>query len=151
MEKLNYYFKYLFACIFILINSQIVFSQSIDESIRIKLLSSMNISSLAWNDGNLEEFMHNYWKSDSLRFITKKGVTFGWQNTLNNYKKSYPNKEIMGKLEFDIISLEYIDKESILMVGKWKLKRIKDNLEGHFSLIWKEKDGDWKIILDHSS
>ena len=38
-------------------------------------------------NGNLEEFMSFYWKSDSLMFIGKNGIQYGWQKTLDNYKK----------------------------------------------------------------
>jgi ketosteroid isomerase-like protein len=38
------------------------------------------------------------------------------------------------------------------MIGKWKIIK-KDNtfLEGHFTLIWKKLNKEWKIIADHSS
>ena len=42
----------------------------------------------AWNNGDLEKFMDGYWRSDSLVFIGQKGPTYGWGNTLNNYKKN---------------------------------------------------------------
>ena len=42
----------------------------------------------AWNEGDLNGFMKHYWKSDSLRFIGKSGLNYGWQKTLDNYKKS---------------------------------------------------------------
>ena len=51
-----------------------------------------------WNEGDLDCFMEGYWKSDNLVFIGSKGLTYGWQKTLDNYKKSYPTKEAMGKL-----------------------------------------------------
>ena len=40
----------------------------------------------AWNRGDVEGFMEGYWKSDSLMFIGKSGITYGWQKTLDNYK-----------------------------------------------------------------
>ena len=35
--------------------------------------------------------MKGYWNNDSLMFIGRNGVTYGYQNTLMNYKKNYPN------------------------------------------------------------
>ncbi|MEI9957600.1 MAG: hypothetical protein WDM90_15185 [Ferruginibacter sp.] len=66
----------------ILISS--VTAQSKDES---AIRKSLAIQSTAWNKGDLETFMSTYWKSDSLMFIGKSGVTYGWQKTLENYKK----------------------------------------------------------------
>ena len=51
-------------------------------------------------------FMQPYWKSDSLMFMGKNGVVWGWQPTLDNYKKGYPNKDAMGQLSFDIIMVK---------------------------------------------
>jgi hypothetical protein len=132
-------------------NIQRINAQVIEDSLRKELLASMDKSSDCWNNGDMEGFMHNYWKSDSLRFIGKKGITFGWKNTLANYKKSYPDAESRGNLEFKILSIEYLGETSILMAGRWIIQRTKEKLEGHFSLIWKKINNEWVIIFDHSS
>ena len=51
-----------------------------------------------WNKGDLDCFMQGYWKSDELVFVGSGGPRYGWQVTLNGYKRSYPNKEAMGKI-----------------------------------------------------
>ncbi len=72
----------------------------------------------AWNRGDLEEFMQTYWQNDSLMFIGKDGVTLGWGNTLEHYKKGYPDKTAMGKLSFNIIQVKKISNEYFFVVGK---------------------------------
>src|ERR1700752_1451879 len=52
----------------------------------------------AWNRADIEGFMKGYWHSDSLMFISSNGVTRGWQQTLDNYRKAYPGKAAMGTL-----------------------------------------------------
>jgi hypothetical protein len=104
-----------------------------------------------WNQGNIEGFMQTYWKSDSLMFIGKSGVHFGWQETLSNYKKSYPDTTAMGKLSFDIITMKKISPEYYYVVGKWMLKRSIGDLNGHFDLLLRRIKGNWYIISDHSS
>ncbi len=107
----------------------------------------------SWNRGDLEGFMKYYWKSDSLRFIGKSGLNYGWQKTLDNYKKSYKNKEEMGTLKFTNKSLDIIGEQTIFVIGKWKLSRVDSlgNLGGMYSLIWEKKNGKWVITTDHSS
>ena len=105
----------------------------------------------AWNRADLEAFMGGYWKSDSLTFIGSRGVTNGWQATLDSYKKGYPDAEAMGKLTFTILTLEILSPESAYVIGKWHLARTKDELGGHFTLLWKKIDGKWVIVADHSS
>ncbi|MEN8827400.1 MAG: nuclear transport factor 2 family protein [Flavobacteriales bacterium] len=107
----------------------------------------------AWNKGDLEGFMDCYWKSDSLRFIGKSGLNTGWQNTLDNYKKSYQNKQEMGTLKFTNKSLDFVGEQTIFVVGEWKLSREDSlgDLGGMYSLIWEKKNGVWVITTDHSS
>lgn len=107
----------------------------------------------SWNNGDIDAFMDFYWESDSLQFIGKSGVNFGWLTTLNNYKKSYNSNEKMGNLSFENISYKILNNNSVLITGKWHLSRNEElkDIEGHYTLIWKMIDGHWKIVYDHSS
>ena len=104
-----------------------------------------------WNRGDINGFMETYWQNDSLMFIGKDGVTWGWKNTLERYKKGYPDKETMGQLSFDVIQVKKLSAEYFFVVGKWMLKRNAGDLSGHYNLLMKRIKGKWKIIADHSS
>ncbi len=123
-------------------------AQSGEESAIRKLLQTQTI---AWNRGDVEGFMQTYWKSDSLMFIGKNGVVWGWQQTLNNYKKSYPDTAAMGKLSFDIIQVKPVGNNAYFVVGKWMLNRTAGNLSGHYTLLLRRFKNGWKIVADHSS
>ena len=125
-----------------------VFSQNKDELSIRKLMEEQTI---AWNKGDAEGFMNGYWKNDSLMFIGKSGITYGWVNTLNNYKKGYPDTAAMGKLSFNIISVKKISEEYYYVTGKWNLKRSIGDLSGHYTLLFEKINGAWVIIADHSS
>lgn len=125
-----------------------LFSQSADELAIRDVLSQQQD---CWNAGDLECFMEGYWKSDQLVFIGSKGVTYGWQQTLDNYKKSYPDKSAMGKLTFTLLILEPLSEDFWSVIGKWSLKRKDDNPNGHFSLIFRRLGDEWVIVSDHSS
>ena len=118
-----------------------------------KIKNLMQVQSDAWNKGDIDGFMKTYWKSEELQFIGSKGVTYGWQNTLDRYKKSYPSKDAMGFLSFDLINLDQRSRKVISVVGKWHLKREESlgDLQGHFLLILKKIKGEWLIVADHSS
>lgn len=118
----------------------------------LEIMQTFQNQQEAWNNGNLDGFMNGYWQSDSLKFIGKNGITCGYEATLDNYKKSYPDVETMGKLKFDILSFKKLDKKHIFVIGKWHLKReSKEDLKGHFTLIWEKINKKWVIISDHSS
>ena len=53
----------------------------------------MKAQEKAWSKHDLEGFMKGYWKNDSLKFFGSRGMTYGWNQTLANYKKGYPTKE----------------------------------------------------------
>ena len=135
----------LFACILIVINSR---AQSKDEQTIRKMLADQ-IS--FWNKGDIPGFMQGYWKNDSLVFIGKNGPTYGFNNTLHNYQKNYPNKDYMGVLNFDILSVQAIEKDHYFVIGKFMLDRKVGNASGYFTLIFKRIKGVWKIVSDHSS
>jgi hypothetical protein len=105
-----------------------------------------------WNKGNLEGFMQGYWVSDSLMFVSKKGITYGWKGVLDNYKKSYSDKGKMGKLTFVLRRTDEIDPQNILVTGHWKVEADGKVQEGLFTLWFRffETVG-WKIRADHTS
>ena len=139
--------KYLFG-LFLLLLSAGINAQSKDETAVRKVLSIQND---AWNRGDIDAFMEGYWKNDSLMFIGKTGVTYGWQNTLNNYKKGYPDTATMGKLTFTLISIKRLSEKYYRVVGKWFLKRSIGDVGGHFTLLLEKINGEWVIIEDHTS
>ena len=128
--------------------SSVVSAQSSDEAAIRQLLEQQTA---AWNKGDLNEFMKGYWQNDSLMFIGKSGISYGWTNTLNNYKKGYPDTAAMGKLTFNLVLLKPLSPEFFHVVGKWNLERTIGNLSGHFTLLFRKIDGQWWIISDHSS
>jgi hypothetical protein len=128
----------------------ILYAQESDKDIA-EIQKVLQKQQEAWNDGNLEKFMKGYHQSETLKFIGKTGVTYGWEATLARYKKGYPDKKAMGNLTFEIISIEKVEKKSVFAVGKWILKKEDGDVSGHFSLLWKKIKGEWVIVADHSS
>ena len=104
-----------------------------------------------WSNGNIEAFMEGYIKSDSLKFIGSKGLTYGWKNTLENYKKGYPTKEHTGTLTFNLLEFDQLADDVFLVIGEYHLKRTVGDANGMFSIILKRINNEWKIIADHSS
>lgn len=140
--------KKLFILI-LLISSTIAFAQNKDEQ---QILSILDVQSKAWNTGNIDQFMKGYWQSDSLMFIGSSGITYGYDATLKNYYKRYPDRDAMGQLTFTILKLNRISNDSYFVIGKWFLKREKNgDIGGHFTLLWKKIKGEWVIVADHSS
>ena len=128
------------------------FSQTVEENQDLKAVRTiMSQQEKAWNEGDIPTFMQGYWQSQNLVFTGSKGPTFGYLNTLERYKKSYPDKATMGKLHFDLLFLKQWDEKTIQVVGKFTLERTHDTPTGHFTLLFRKIEGVWKIVSDHSS
>lgn len=112
----------------------------------------LSVQTNAWNDGDLEKFMSTYWKSEKLSFSSGGQTTYGWDATLERYRRGYAPPKEMGKLHFDHLEVSAIESNSALVLGHWHLK-MKDGTkkDGNFSLVLKNIQNEWKIIHDHSS
>lgn len=108
----------------------------------------------AWSRGDIPGFMAGYWRSDSLVFIGKNGLTYGWQTTLANYRRRYPTPAEMGRLAFSGLQITLLAPGAAQVVGRWHLTRpgvAAGDLGGQFLLVFKLVGGHWVIVADHTS
>ena len=110
----------------------------------------LNHQASDWSEGNLENFMQGYWNSDSLMFVGANGITHGWQATLDNYKRRYPDTSHTGMLDFEILYLQKMGPKHYYMIGKFQLTREVGDASGYFSLVWRKINGEWKVVVDHT-
>lgn len=136
-------------CFLLVVNSSILFSQVKQAEVNT-VVKNMKTQELAWNEADIAGFMKYYWKSDSLKFIGSKGITYGWQKTYDNYVKGYPTKEAMGILTFTIKEATQLSETSIYVIGQWQLNKEKPT-GGYFTLLWKKINNEWVIVADHTS
>ena len=140
--------KKIISFLIVIIIATTINAQTADDML---IKNTLTEQAAAWNAGDLERFMDTYWRSDSLMFIGKNGPTYGWENTLQNYKKGYPDTAAMGKLHFELISMKRLSVMYYSVVGKWHLKRSIGDLNGAFTIILKKIKKKWVIVQDHSS
>jgi hypothetical protein len=102
-----------------------------------------------WNNGDIDGFMQGYWNSEELIFTSlNHKPAYGWKNTLERYRNSYPNKESMGEFKFEILDLKLTSSSTSTVKGKWELIRENDNPNGLFWLAIDKIDANWLIIKD---
>jgi hypothetical protein len=140
----------LLAILFIVFNIHICYATS-KHNANKHIIQMLDKQVACWNNGDLNGYMQGYWVSDSLQFIGKSGITYGWQNTLTKYQKSYNSTAKMGKLSFTIIHINTIHKDNSIVIGKWRIDREEVPLEGYFTLHVKKINHHWLIVMDHTS
>ena len=147
------FMKLITAFLFLFISVSVGFAQSASQKAKhsADIKKVMDDQTTAWNKGELESFMNGYWRSDKLKFVSGDRITYGWQPTLENYKKSYPTRDLMGTLTFSDLEIEVLSKEAAYVTGSWHLKREKDDPKGKFTLLWRKIAGRWLFVSDHSS
>lgn len=131
----------------LMICSNYLFAQV--DSIAIRNVLNKQVE--AWNNGDIDAFMQTYWKSDSLMFIGSSAPTYGWQTTLEHYKKNYPDSAAMGKLSFNFLNLNPLSPQYYFVIGEWHLIRTAGNIGGYFTLLFRKLNGKWVIVVDHTS
>jgi uncharacterized protein (TIGR02246 family) len=105
----------------------------------------------AWNRGNLEAFAKPY--AEDCIYVGKQ-VIKGRENVLAQYKKSYPTASAMGKLAFRNVEVREAGERIAIVTGEWSLEKPESagkTIGGVFSLVFKNMDDEWRIVLDHTS
>ncbi len=132
-------------CLFLALSAM---AQSKDEQ---QIRTILKAQESAWNKGDLRSFMNGYWESDSMLFMGKKGPTYGYTATLQNYLKGYPDTAHMGHFTSTIISVKKLSAEYYMVVGKWNLQRSVGDVGGYYSLLFHRIKNQWVIVMDHTS
>ncbi|OGU55658.1 MAG: hypothetical protein A2V66_10300 [Ignavibacteria bacterium RBG_13_36_8] len=122
-----------------------------EKKITKEIISVLKEQEQAWNEGNIEKFMESYVRSDSLHFASGGSVSYGWQTTLERYKRGYPDRSVMGKLIYSNLEVTVISKDAALVFGKWELNRENDKPWGLFTLLFRKIGDGWRIVADHTS
>jgi len=105
----------------------------------------------AWNRGDIDAFMNGYARSASTVFISEDEVRRGWETVRDRYHQRYSDRAKMGTLSFSEIEVTMLSPDAAVVLGRWKLKREKDEPHGRFTLIVKRLPEGWRIVHDHTS
>ena len=99
----------------------------------------------------IDVIQHPSERSDEIVFISGDSLTRGWQTVLDRYKRSYDSREKMGQLAFSDLEIKPVNKDSAVVLGRWRLTRANDTPHGRFTLIFRRTKEGWRIVHDHTS
>jgi ketosteroid isomerase-like protein len=106
----------------------------------------------AWNQGDLEGYMRGYAQADWIVFTSGSKIRRGWQETHDAFQKKYAqNPAAMGKLVFEVLSIDPIGADGAVVLGNWTLTNSPSDGRGVFSVVLERRPDGWKIIHDHTS
>ncbi|MFQ5823384.1 MAG: YybH family protein [bacterium] len=148
MKQLNLVFLFL---AFLLFTGCRPESKTKETAIKMAIETVLNQQVQGWNEGNIKKFMAGYDQTETVRFVSGGNVFYGWQTVLDRYKKNYPDKATMGKLNFSELDITIISEDAALVFGKWQLQRENDQPWGYFTLLFRKTKEVWRILHDHTS
>jgi len=122
-----------------------------DESAEKEINVVFDQQTAAWNRGDIPEFMKGYHNSPDTEFVGSGGIKRGYNEVMERYKKSYPDKATMGHLSFSNQTIHVLDPKSAYVVGEFHLERESGNASGVYTLIVRKFPEGWRIVHDHSS
>ena len=141
---------YFFLSLFIITTS--LFPQKqVSQKDSLVIINILSKQQGDWNRGDIDAFMQGYLKSDKLVFSGASGPIYGWEATRNRYKKTYSDRQKMGKLKFGVLNIIGLSPNVIQLQGKYFLKREIGDAQGYFTLNWIRNNNQWYIISDHTS
>lgn len=107
----------------------------------------------AWNRGDLEAFVRAYRRSDDTVFAGPERVALGFEQMVARYRRRYPDRAAMGRLDFSRVELRPLGREHIVARGRWHLSRdtgAGGPIGGAFALVMRDIEGRCRIVVDYT-
>jgi len=142
-------FAGLLLTLFPVLNCSVLLGDAAEDQVAIRKI--LDAQQSAWNQGNVDAFLEGCWHSPDLTFSGSGGIARGWDGVIARYKKNYPDRAAMGRLDFSDLEFRSLGKDAALVLGHWHLSRAQGDVGGVFSLVWQRFPEGWRIIHDHTS
>ncbi|MCB0575872.1 MAG: serine hydrolase [Saprospiraceae bacterium] len=127
------------------------FIQKGREADEVAIRANFSSQEACWNKRDIDCYMQAYWPSDSIRTVSRDGVTRGFSNIRANYLKYFP-PEKMGALHFDNMTLTRLSDNYYYVTGRFNLhyEERSESVHGWFSVLMQKINGQWWMVSDHS-
>jgi len=120
-----------------------------DDHQRIRAL--FESACAAWNCGDIDGYLANYWHSDKVRWVSEGIVRYGFEAIAATCKARFDSPDNMGRLEVANLEIQLPGESDALVFGAWTQTTRTARRHGVFTVHMKKIDGDWLIVSDHSS
>ena len=106
----------------------------------------------AWNRGDLETALQGYCAEPRIAWVTRSGVTRGFEEFAAGMRQDFADPAQMGRYEAEILEARTLGRRSALVVLRWSITRDGRRLMGGVSTqLWERCRGRLRITLEHAS
>ena len=117
-----------------------------DDPQRIRALFESGCA--AWNRGDIDGYLADYWHSDKVRWVSEGMVSYGFEAIASAFKSRFDTPENMGKLEVANLEIQLLSESDALVFGGWTQTTRTARRNGVFTVHMKKIDGEWLAIAD---
>ncbi len=100
----------------------------------------------AWNVRNLERYMADYRKFDSLTININGETTKDWQPVYNRLAQQFCPE--MGTLRIENMQIDMVGDVAAVVVADWNRQQKDSVTNGRMNLVLNKVDSTWKIIAE---
>lgn len=112
----------------------------------------MNASARAWTRGDLDGFMDSYEPGDDVTFVTPTGVVHGRDAIRARYAPRFARGARPDSLSFENVEVDLMAPDVANVIAYYRLSRgDSTTAHGPTTVVMRRRDGQWRIIHDHSS
>jgi hypothetical protein len=106
----------------------------------------------AWNRGDLETALDTYCSEPRIAWVTRGGVTRGYDEFAAGMRRDFADLSQMGRYEAELLEARPLGRRSALVVLRWSITRDGRRLMGGVSTqLWERCRGRLRITLEHAS
>jgi ketosteroid isomerase-like protein len=128
-------------------------AQTATDAESAAIVAMLNRQAADWNRGDLDAFATGYKRSPDILFMGRT-IRRGYDQMLAGYRKSFPNREAMGKLVFSQLEVQPLDQRFATVTGRFHLERTArggGDASGYYLLVVEKTPAGWKIIRDDTT
>ena len=101
----------------------------------------------AWNDRNLDRYMADYRKFDSLSVNIDGETKKDWQPVYDRFASQFGPE--MGTLRISNIKIDMVGDDASIVAADWNLQQSEKVTNGRMNLVLNKVDAGWKIITEN--
>ena len=105
----------------------------------------------AWNRGDIDGYLADYWHSDKVRWVSEGAVRYGFEAIATAFKNRFDTPDNMGRLEVANLEIQVLGESDALVFGAWTQTTSMARRHGVFTVHTKKIDDEWLVVSDHSS
>ncbi|HEY7898143.1 MAG TPA: SgcJ/EcaC family oxidoreductase [Gemmatimonadaceae bacterium] len=119
---------------------------------RAEISSMMDESARAWTKGDLDGFMDSYEAGSGITYVTPAGVVHGRDAIRARYAPRFAQGARQDSLSFENLEIDLLAPDLANVIAYYRLSRgDSTTARGPTSLVMRKREGQWRIIHDHSS